>query len=192
MIGGLAGAGVTPGLAVTVVAGRGGTGGAAGTIRPDFVVTMGGKSAFVFDAEGDPVTGGAAGLAAWEREPEGGRIEFGFGIGVVMAVDHVGMPVVVWEGGVGTRPWRGSVVAAEILGLGVIFVEAGFKGRGGRLIRNVSRLGAFGSRGGTVESAAWMCNVCLGGVGSGLEGGTLGSAIKIFLYLFMGNVQWRS
>jgi hypothetical protein len=51
----------------------------------------------------------------------------------------------------------GSVVAAEILGRGVILVEAGFSGRGGRLIRNVSRFGAFGSGvledEGTAESA---------------------------------------
>lgn len=72
--------------------------------------------------------------------PEGGRDER-FGIGLVTAVDHAGAAgLPVWPAGL-----IGSVVAAEIFGRGVIFVEAGLRGRGGRLIRKVSRLGTFGS-----------------------------------------------
>lgn len=91
--------------------------------------------------------------------PEGG-LEI-FAIGFVTAVDHAGFAGGVDKllgGGVERAAGLiGKVVAAEILGRGVIFVEAGLRGRGGRLIRNVSRFGAFGSEpsldGGVAESA---------------------------------------
>jgi hypothetical protein len=50
----------------------------------------------------------------------------------------------------------GRVLAAETFGRGVgaRLVDAGLRGRGGRLIRRVSRLGAFGSEpSGVAESA---------------------------------------
>jgi hypothetical protein len=57
-------------------------------------------------------------------------------------VDHAGGTVGT---GVGSGvPVIGKVVAAEIFGRGVIFVEAGLSGRGGRLMRNVSRCGPLG------------------------------------------------
>jgi hypothetical protein len=51
--------------------------------------------------------------------------------------------------------FKGNVVAAEILGraAGAIFVDAGLSGRGGKLIRNVSRFGALGSGPGVPDSA---------------------------------------
>ena len=52
------------------------------------------------------------------------------------------------------------VVAAEIFGRGVILVEAGLRGRGGRLIRKVSLFGVFESGlsedGGLAESAIML------------------------------------
>jgi len=92
---------------------------------------------------GAPVNGGAEGFCV--NVPDGGRRELG--IGFVTAVDHAGVPP-VW--GVGSREVEaliGNVVAAEMLGrgAGTILVDAGFSGRGGRLMRNVSRFGAFGS-----------------------------------------------
>jgi hypothetical protein len=107
-----------------------------------------GKRGVVFACGGEPVNGGAAGFCA--SAPEGGRETLG--IGFVTAVDQAGAPVC----GAGSREvdaLMGKVVAAEMLGraAGAILVDAGFIGRGGRLMRNVSRLGALGS--GLAESA---------------------------------------
>lgn len=111
---------------------------------------LGGKSGFVFDVGGAPVRGGAAGLA-WEV---GGGVGWlgvfvMVGIGLVTAVDQAGgAPVEGAGSSCCDAILIGSVVAAETLGRGAageIFAEAGFSGRGGRLIRRVSRLGAFGS-----------------------------------------------
>lgn len=71
------------------------------------------------------------------------------GIGLVTAVAQAA-GISIWLDAL-----IGSVVAAEIFGrtAGTILVEAGFSGRGGRLMRSVSRLGAFGSEPGVAESA---------------------------------------
>jgi hypothetical protein len=68
-------------------------------------------------------------------------------MGLVTAVDQAGATLVLGTGSNWLDVCIGSVVAAETFGrgVGVIFAEAGLRGRGGRLIRSVSRLGAFGS-----------------------------------------------
>ena len=75
------------------------------------------------------------------------------GIGLVTAVDHAGE--IVGTGSIAVEVFKGNVVAAEMFGraAGVIFVDAGLSGRGGKLIRKVSRLGALGSEPGEAESA---------------------------------------
>jgi len=108
-----------------------------------------GKSGVVLACGGEPVKGGAEGL--WGMAPEGGRETLG--IGLVTAVDHAGVP-----DGTDSKElevFKGSVVAAEILGraAGAILVDAGLSGRGGRLIRSVSRFGVLGSEPGEAESA---------------------------------------
>jgi len=66
----------------------------------------------------------------------------------------------------------GSVLAAETLGRGgpVILAEAGLRGLGGRLMRNVSRFGAFGSE----------------------PSGVAESAIFFLFIVISENVQWRN
>jgi hypothetical protein len=102
-------------------------------------VVFWGKSGVVFALAGAPETGGAADFEG--MVPEGGLDTLG--IGLVTAADHAGAPA-----GACSRPpdgVKGKVVAAEILGraAGAILVDAGLSGRGGRLIRNVSRFGAL-------------------------------------------------
>jgi hypothetical protein len=81
------------------------------------------------------------------------------GIGLVTAVDQAGG---TFEAGAGSS-WLdvciGSVVAADTFGrgVGVILPVAGFNGRGGKLMRSVSRFGAFGSLPSGVDSAIIMC-----------------------------------
>jgi hypothetical protein len=111
-----------------------------------------GKSGVVFALEGAPVTGGAEGRGAegvWA-----GVFEM-LGIGLVTAVDQAGGTFETGAGSSWPEVVIGSVVAAETLGrCGVILAEAGLSGRGGRLIRSVSRLGALGSEpSGLAESA---------------------------------------
>jgi hypothetical protein len=108
-----------------------------------------GKRGVVFALAGEPVRGGAEGFGV--SDCDGGRATVG--IGLVTAVDQAG--VVAGTGSMELEVFKGSVVAAEILGraAGVIFVEAGLSGRGGKLIRKVSRLGALGSEPGEAESA---------------------------------------
>lgn len=114
-----------------------------------------GKSGVVLALGGAPVMGGAEGLGAGGggSTAEGGREMLG--IGLVTAVDQAGGAD---ETGTGSRlalGLMGRVLAAETFGRGVgtIFVESGLRGRGGRLIRSVSRSGAFGSEPGSAESA---------------------------------------
>jgi len=140
----------TPGLGTTAVIGLSSSTGAGDTPRAiaGCVGLLIGKSGFVLALDGAPVMGGAGGFVGacsmGEADegclggscgmlPEGGRERFD--IGLVTAVDQAGA--------FGPVPWPegliGRVVAAEIFGRGVILVEAGLRGRGGRLIRKVSR-----------------------------------------------------
>jgi hypothetical protein len=120
---------------------------------------LGGKSGVVFAVGGAPVSGGAAGRAvgAWEGVGAGGVLEM-VGIGAVTAVDQAGGTLVAGAGSSCEEVCIGSVVAAETFGRGVgaILPVAGLSGRGGRLMRSVSRLGAFGSLLSGVESAIIM------------------------------------
>jgi hypothetical protein len=117
-----------------------------------------GKRGVVFALGGAPVTGGAEGLGGtWGGALGGGVLEI-LGIGLVTAVDQAGG---TFETGTGVGSnWLdvciGSVLAAETFGrgVGVIFADAGLRGRGGRLMRSVSRFGALGSEpSGLAESA---------------------------------------
>jgi hypothetical protein len=98
-----------------------------------------GKRGVVLAAAAEPATEGEAGRGG--SEPGREMLD----IGLVTAVDHAGG---TFWGGTGTTVGfapRGSVVAAETLGRGVKGLVIGLGGRGGRLMRRVSRLGAFGS-----------------------------------------------
>ncbi len=118
---------------------------------------LGGKSGVVFAAGGDPVRGGADG--------RGGRlggvgvgvaaIRAMLGIGLVTAVDQAGGTELEGAGSNWLDVCIGSVVAAETVGRGVggLLPVAGLSGRGGRLIRSVSRLGGLGSVPSGVASA---------------------------------------
>lgn len=110
-----------------------------------------GKSGVVLAPAGAPVMGGAEGFGGIDWE--GGRVTLG--IGLVTAVDQLGAAPVAGAGSSELEVFRGKVVAAEIFGraAGAILVEAGLSGRGGKLIRKVSRFGAFGSDPGVGVSA---------------------------------------
>jgi hypothetical protein len=130
--------------------------GAAPTVGTDCEGDLRGKSGVVLAEGGEPVKGGAedfGGCGVSCTGDGGGTDAVGvfeiLGIGFVTAVDQAGGTLL---DGAGTGvSWPelciGSVVAAETfgLGVGVIFPVAGRKGRGGRLMRSVSRFGAFGS-----------------------------------------------
>jgi hypothetical protein len=108
-----------------------------------------GKSGVVLACGGAPVKAGAAGRCGFGGSwPEGGREMVGIGL-VTAAAQAGGTPGLGVAGtGVGSKrgaPSIGSVVAADTFGRGVILVEAGFNGLGGRLMRRVSRLGELGS-----------------------------------------------
>jgi hypothetical protein len=120
---------------------------------------LGGKSGVVLAVGGAPVSGGAVGRGAGASETGGGVAFEMLGIGLVTAVDHAGGTLLEGAGSNWVVEWIGRVVAAETFGrgVGVIFPVAGLSGRGGRLIRSVSRLGAFGSLPSGVESAIVMC-----------------------------------
>ncbi len=145
--------------------GAGAVGGAGGTepkigTRPDG--GLGGKSGVVFAVAGAPVSGGAAGRAAGASVGAGGGGVGDFemvGIGLVTAVDQAGGTLVAGAGSSCVEVCIGSVVAADTFGrgVGVIFPVAGLSGRGGRLMRSVSRFGAFGSLPSGVASAIIMC-----------------------------------
>jgi hypothetical protein len=141
------GAGTTPGFGITLVEGLSNTG--AGAAIDCWVGGRTGKRGDVLVAGLAPVRVGALG-GSWGIAPEGGCDKFG--IGLVTAVDQAGGIVCGGNCCVPPGPVICKVVAAEILGRGVILVEAGLSGLGGRLIRRVSRCGceAFVSLGGGV------------------------------------------
>jgi hypothetical protein len=129
-----------------------------------------GKRGVVLAEEGAPVMGGAAlRPCVWL----GGRVvgagvdRIMLGIGLVTAVDQEGG---ICCAGTGLRlvggrieaGFIGRVVAAEIFGRGATGVAAGLSGRGGRLMRRVSRFGGFNS-------------------GFSASGGMPSSAIVVFL-----------
>jgi hypothetical protein len=130
-----------------------------------------GKRGVVFALAGEPLKGGADGLGG------GGGVALGeifetLGMGLVTAVDHAGGTFVTGAGSIWEEVLIGSVVAAEMFGrgVGVIFPDAGFRGRGGRLMRSVSRFGAFGSD----------------------PSGVAESAIFVLFIVISENVQWRN
>jgi hypothetical protein len=92
------------------------------------------------------------------------------GIGLVTAVDQAGGTFKTGAGSSWPEVFIGKVVAAETLGRGVglILEEAGFSGRGGRLMRSVSRFGALGS----------------------VPSGVAESAIMFLFIVISENVQW--
>jgi hypothetical protein len=137
-----------------------GSGGGVGEPRVSAVWEgdLGGKRGVVLAVGGAPVRGGADGLVGggWVETLE---LEVSFetlGMGLVTAVDQAGGTFATGAGSNWLELCIGSVVAAETFGrgVGVIFVEAGLRGRGGRLMRSVSRLGAFGSDPGGVGASA--------------------------------------
>jgi hypothetical protein len=159
----------TPGLGTTFVAGRLVSAGVPGVPIPAPGATgfFCGKRGVVLAWGGAPLSEGAKAFGGTcGSVPEGGRVTFA--IGFVTAAAHAGGTCGASKR---TEVLIGSVVAAEILGLGVIFVEAGFIGLGGRLMRRVSRFGAFGSE---------------------PSGGVAGSAIMFVFIVISENVQWRN
>jgi hypothetical protein len=125
----------------------------------------------VFAVAGAPVSGGAMGLGGGVCVRLGGSFAT-LGIGLVTAVDQAGGVLVAGAGSRLPEVRMGSVVAPEMLGrgVGVIFAEAGLSGRGGRLMRRVSRFGAFGSE----------------------PAGVAESAIMVLFIVISENVQWRN
>jgi hypothetical protein len=137
---GVVGVAGAAGAAGGVVVESGGTG-----WEPSFE----GKRGVVLALGGAPVKGGAEGRGGvcggvWVS---GGGAFAMLGIGLVTAVDQAGATPVPGTGSSWLEVCIGSVVAAETFGrgVGVILEEAGLRGRGGRLMRRVSRFGAFGS-----------------------------------------------
>jgi hypothetical protein len=110
-----------------------------------------GKRGVVFELAAYPVVGGAVGFRG--IAPEGGFETLG--IGLVTAVDQAGGVPETGASSNSSDALRGRVDAAEIFGRGVgmILVEAGLSGLGGRLMRNVSRFWALGSALVLAESA---------------------------------------
>jgi hypothetical protein len=149
--------GATGAAEVLAAAGNGGMPGrvaGAGCVGTNCVAFFGGKRGVVLAVGGDPVKGGAAGLGS-----VGGVLGCTFemvGIGAVTAVDHAGGAPAVGAGSVWGTGRIGKVLGAGFTGrgTGIILADAGLSGRGGRLMRSVSRLGAFGSEpSGLAESA---------------------------------------
>ena len=158
---GVAGGGGTP--ATGGAMGGGGMFVAGGGVAPSVGTPpagglLTGKRGVVLAVGGAPVRGGAAGRGGIASL--GGGVAFAemLGIGLVTAVDQAGGTLLTGAGSSWLDVCIGSVVAAETFGRGVgaIFPVAGFSGRGGRLIRSVSRFGAFGSLPSGVESAIIM------------------------------------
>ncbi len=91
-------------------------------------------------------------------------------MGLVTAVDQAGGTFDVGAGTNLPEEPIGSVVAAETFGRAAeaIFVEAGLRGRGGRLMRRVSRFGGFCPE----------------------PSGVAESAIFVLFIVISGNVQW--
>jgi hypothetical protein len=143
--------------------GAGGADGAGGGVAPT-VGTLpdggfGGKRGVVLAVGGAPVSGGAEGLAAGVSAGGGGVAREMVGIGLVIAVDQAGGAFVTGAGSSWLEVFIGNVVAAETFGfgVGVIFPVAGRSGRGGRLMRRVSRFGVLGSLPSGVGSAIIFC-----------------------------------
>ena len=138
----------TPGLGTTVVIGCSASGGSL--VTPKLAGGAGffcGNKGVVLALAGAPVIGGAEGLGVGGGEPDAGFTMPAPGIGLVTAVDQAGGVVGVGVSSIWLEEDIGRVVAADTFGrgAGAIFVEAGLSGLGGRLIRRVSRFGAFGS-----------------------------------------------
>jgi hypothetical protein len=165
-----AGTGIGSGLR----AGRWGTAGGVPNIgeRTGPVGGFCGKRGVVLALGGEPVSGGAE---AFGGAPWGVTLELAvsleiLGIGLVTAVDQAGGRFDEGAGSNWPEVFIGRVVAAETFGrgVGVILEDAGLRGRGGRLMRRVSRFGAFGS----------------------VPSGVAGSAILFLFIVISGNVQW--
>ena len=130
-----------------------------------------GKRGVVFALAGEPVRGGAEGFGGgW-----GVMFEETFealGMGLVTAVAQAGGTFELGAGSIWPEVVIGSVDAAETFGrvVDAIFADAGLRGRGGRLMRRVSRLGIFGSD----------------------PSGVTESAIIIVFIVISENVQWRN
>jgi len=150
----------TAGAGIDLVTGRSVAG---GLVKPGLVGTgwegfFCGKRGVVFALAGAPVRGGAEGFGG------GGGVLVketfaALGIGLVTAVDQAGGTFEVGAGSNWFEVVIGSVDAAETFGrvVGAIFADAGLRGRGGRLMRRVSRLGGFGSEpSGIAESAIFI------------------------------------
>ncbi len=131
-----------------------------------------GKRGVVFALEGAPVTGGAEGFGGTGGGVAAGGVFEMLGIGLVTAVDQAGGTFSTGAGSNCPEVLIGSVVAAETFGrgAGVIFAVAGRRGRGGKLMRSVSRFGALGSD----------------------PSGLAESAIFFLFIVISGNVQWRN
>ena len=130
-----------------------------------------GKRGVVFALAGAPVRGGAEGFGGgWGVTSE--ATFNALGIGLVTAVDQAGRTLEVGAGSNWPEVVIGSVDAAETFGrvVGAIFVDAGLRGLGGRLMRRVSRLGGFGSE----------------------PSGLAESAIIVVFIVISENVQWRN
>ncbi len=173
------GTGFATGVAGTAgtagVTGAGGMTGMVGLVKPRVGTGCeggrGGKRGVVFALAGAPVSGGAEGFGGASGVTLEVCLEM-LGIGLVTAVDQAGGTLVTGAGSNWLVLCIGSVVAAETLGrgVGVILAEAGLSGRGGRLMRSVSRLGAFGSE----------------------PSGVAESAIFVLFIVISENVQWRN
>ena len=152
--------GVSPAPGVAPVSG--GALGNSGAAVPLLIPRVGmlsvlrwGKRGVVLAAGGEPVKGGAAGRVGGggrvgtDPDPDaGGRNAAG--IGLVMAVDQEGGTPWAgtgarFDGGRMAAGFIGSVVAAEMLGRGAIGAALGLSGRGGKLMRRVSRFGGSAS-----------------------------------------------
>jgi hypothetical protein len=117
-----------------------------------------GKRGVVLALAGAPVSGGAEGFGG--SGVTGDVILEMLGIGLVTAVDHAGGTLLTGAGSNWPVVFIGRVEAADTfgLGVGVIFAVGGLSGRGGKLMRKVSRFGAFGSEpSGVAESAIINC-----------------------------------
>jgi hypothetical protein len=136
----------------------GGSGGFTGALDGTGVgwVALCGKRGVVFALAGEPVSGGATGLGCGCGVKPEETLPALLGIGFVTAVDQAGGTLGTGVGSNWVDVLIGSVDAAETFGRagGVIFVDIGLSGRGGRLMRKVSRFGFFGSDpSGVAESA---------------------------------------
>jgi hypothetical protein len=131
-----------------------------------------GKRGVVFALDGAPVTGGAEGFGGTGGGMTAGGVFEMLGIGLVTAVDQAGGTLITGAGSNCPEVLIGKVVAAETFGrgAGVIFAVAGLRGRGGKLMRSVSRLGALGSD----------------------PSGLAESAIFFLFIVISENVQWRN